>query len=269
MTRRMIAVLAVAALAPRPTTARADSMAIQSAKAAKALKRGDGAAALEAYSNALRLWTPKDGKKAKSRLLAERAALHEKNRAWDEALEDLGKALALEPKNAKLLHRRGRIRLEQGDSAKALDDLYKAISLDLAFRDAYFDRARAYELHGDAKFAREDYRAACRLGHKGACGIVKPSQPKKHGGRGPKARKKADMNACLRTLETCAQEGGSYENCVSRARICGDDPETGCCPAACAPAYRKLVNDGKSEAAAFRETFDPERPCDGGDGATH
>lgn len=266
MTRAAPAILAGLLLAGAPRGARADSMAIQTSKAAKALKRGDDAAALEAYSNALRLWTKKDGAKAKAALLSDRAAVHERGRDWDAALEDLAKALALQPKSPRLLHRRGKANLEKRETARALDDFYKAIALDINFRDAYFDRARAYELQGDAKFAREDYRAACRLGSKKACVILNPSlaQPKGKSGRTkPRPKKKVDFGACLASLEACAQEGGSYSNCVGRAETCGDDARSGCCPAACALSYKKLVDGGKSEAAAFRETFNLEAPCGG------
>ncbi len=265
MTRAALGVLAGLLLAAAPA-AWADSMAIQTAKAAKALKKGDDAAALEAYSNALRLWTKKDGNKARASLLADRAAVHEKSGDWEAALQDLGKALSLQPKNPRLLHRRGKANLEKGEAARALDDFYKAIALDINFRDAYFDRARAYELQGDAKFAREDYRAACRLGSKKACVILNPAlaKPKAKPGRSkPKPKKKVDFGACLAALEACAQEGGSYSNCVGRAEVCGDDAKAGCCPAECSLSYKKQVNGGKSEAAAFRETFNLEAPCGG------
>ena len=223
MTRAALAALVGLLLAGAPPAARADSMAIQTAKAAKALKKNDDAAALEAYSNALRLWTKKDGDKARAALLSDRAAIHERNGDWEAALQDLGKALSLQPKNPRLLHRRGKANLEKGESARALDDFYKAIALDINFRDAYFDRARAYELQGDAKFAREDYRAACRLGNKKACVILNPAlaKPKKKSGSPPKPRKKVNFGACLAALEACAQEGGSYSNCVGRAEVCG------------------------------------------------
>lgn len=147
----------------------AASFASVADKARRAERRRDPDGALQAWSEALRLWNPADGKKQKAQALASRSALREKKGKLVEATQDLSEALQLDPKNAALLHRRGLLLLEQSQPSEAISDFYKAAALQPAFAENFFDRARAYEMLGDAKFAQEDFLTACRLGLKKAC----------------------------------------------------------------------------------------------------
>ncbi|MDD5656008.1 MAG: tetratricopeptide repeat protein [Elusimicrobia bacterium] len=259
---------------------RADSFPSWSAKAQKARARHDEAAELQAWSRALQLWKASNGKRPKSAALARRAQLREKAGDWREALDDLSAALELDAKNASLFCRRGRLRLDRGMTSEALSDLYKATALDPARGEAFFDRGRAYEILGDAKFSREDFRIACRLGIKPACARPAapkagpppadppaPTPPAQPGPKTPAAAAPApqkdipvDFGACMGQVKACADGGESFGTCVERTRLCGPTPETGCCPPECIGLFHKLAN-AKSEAQAFRETFRPGSAC--------
>ncbi|MFA6004559.1 MAG: tetratricopeptide repeat protein [Elusimicrobiota bacterium] len=153
--------------------ARSESFPSCSAKAEKAQRRGDPAAALQHWSDALRLWNPTYGKKAKAAALSGRARAHEQKGRFGSAVRDLSEAISLDPKNASLFHLRGRAHREQGEITAAISDLYQATTLRPSLGEAFHERARAYLQDGDPKFAHEDYRTACRLGFKPACSEAK------------------------------------------------------------------------------------------------
>ncbi|HAM34705.1 MAG TPA: hypothetical protein DCP85_02105, partial [Elusimicrobia bacterium] len=155
--------------------ASAQSFLSWSEKAQEAQRRKDDAAALDAWSNALQLWREKDGKDKKSQALRSRAEILDKQGDWKRAVQDLCAAASIEPKNAAIFHRRGRIYLDHDQVSDAISDFYKATALRSNFAAAFHDRARAYEIIGDAEFSREDYATACRLGLKEACPQAKTS----------------------------------------------------------------------------------------------
>lgn len=253
--------------------ASAESFASWSSKAQKGVKRKDPAAALQAYSNALRLWKKSDGKKAKAQALIARAALYEEKRDFDSEIQDLARALEIDKKNPTLLHRRGRAYLENEDTSRAIDDFIKAIAVKLDFKEAYADRALAYERQGEFKFAAEDRRTACKLGLKSACPKIKRS-PSKRARRAAKnknaqpvnqpeapAPAKIDFDACIADLKRCVGEGQTYDKCVADAPICDEDAESPCCPPDCIKEYRRAISEGSSEASTFRLVFSAGRRC--------
>lgn len=203
--------------------------------------------------------------KATAKSLAASAALHEKNQDWAGAIKDLSKALALDGKNPKLFHRRGQSHLNLGNPSKAIDDFYKAVQLKLDFKEAYFDRARAYEMKGDEKFAREDYRSACKFGLKKACSPhpaapkaeEKSPAPKKAARQAPKL----NFGACLKSLTGCLETGASYDACVLNAKLCDEKMKAPCCPTACVEQYKKKLSGGDSEASAYRAAFTAKSAC--------
>jgi len=257
-------------------------------KAEKAEKRGAKTEAAQYWSNALFKWKPSDGKKARAKALAARAALQEDP---DLALKDLSEALKNDPKSPKLAHRRGVLLLEKGDAESALSDFYAATKLDIGFGQAFFDRGRAYEALGDHAFAAEDFKAACELGVKAACGR-KRYKPAAKAPAAPKRSQTADARPapsdieraeapaepeapfepresalgteiersasgapkrCVASIAKCAEaDGGTYEACVPK----GVD-----CPQTCVRKFRKALNT-QSEAQAFREIFESGRACD-------
>ncbi len=48
---------------------------------------------------------------------------------------------------------------------------------------------------------------------------------------------------------------------MNRAPACEQKAVKGCCPGACLQAYRKALNRGASEAAAYRDIFIPDATC--------
>lgn len=269
----------------------ADSFQSWASKAAKADRVKDAPASIQAWSNALHLWKPADGKKARAKAHAARAASYEMTGEMEKAFQDLSAALKLDDKNPKLAHRRGAMLLEAGKYERALADFYAATKLDLGFGAAFYDRGRAYEKSGDMTFALEDYKSACQLGVKAACAAKKNKtaygQPAARPGPGPAAGPSGAASyeppledaetigkeiakqepgtptaACARAIDRCAsREGGTYTACVEKARTCDNGGSPGCCPSPCLRKFKKALNSA-SEGQAFREVFESKRRCD-------
>ena len=66
---------------------------------------------------------------------------------------------------------------------------------------------------------------------------------------------------CLESLEACADDGNAFGTCVARAPACSRNAVKGCCPASCLDSYRRALNRGTSEAAAYRDIFTPKASC--------
>jgi tetratricopeptide (TPR) repeat protein len=246
-------ILAVLLLCP---AARAESFQAWAARGARAEKRGDDRAALEAYSNALSSWKDGDGALPRAKAYCARAALRERGGDDDGALEDYTACLDFDKKNPKVWDKRGRLRLKAGRAASAISDFYKAVALDIGYGPAYYDRARAYELQGDKAFAREDYRRACELGVDAAC--AKAGRKKKKAGDAPapkRASSAAETAACRDAAQACADAGATFGDCVAKAPSCERSPAKGCCPASCSKAMHKALDAGLADAAAFRGVF--------------
>ena len=240
---------------------RAESFAAWAAKAEHMRKAGRDEAALAAYTDALLLWKEADGQKSKAKALSARAEILEKGGRFAEALKDLSAAVSIERKNAILFHRRGRIYLELSNSSGALGDFYKAIAINPGLAEAVFDRARAYEMQGELKFAREDYRTACGLGLKKACGPDpgKARRPKPQ--EAPGAAPPPQSSGCRRKLDACLATGDIYSVCMGRAKDCAGGPAKDCCPHECLKQFQDLLKADESEAQAFRDVFGPGGAC--------
>ena len=173
-----------------------------------------------------------------------------------------------------------------GRSSDAISDFYKATQLNLSYREAFFYRGVAYERQGDVKFAREDYKTACKLGYRQACNeaarakakatlatesqgeqfeattapperrIVEIKKPER-----PRLRKH-DFQACIDSLTACADSGTGFADCVKQALVCEKSPSKGCCSQECIDRYHSLVDRRQeSEGAAFRQVFSPQSSC--------
>lgn len=292
-----IALCAALLLAPLPALA-AESLSFRSwkARAERQEREKDLEAAHSSWSNALSTWREPDGKAARAKAWCARAALREKRGDDAGALSDWNDCLQTDKKNHRALHRRGVLRLKAGKRADAMLDFYKAVALDIRYGPAYFDRARAYEEKGDVAFAKEDYKRACELGVKEACGPAKslkpgakPAPPKPArpdepplepvppapGDPGfsvdpaPKAPKPAKPRRlpysprfadCRQALESCLDDGGSFGACVAARPSCDKQPVKGCCPPPCIKAFQKAAAS-TSEANAFRQHFAPDAAC--------
>jgi tetratricopeptide (TPR) repeat protein len=83
-------------------------------------------------------------------------------REYSRAVDDLSRAIDLEPSTAELYFRRGTMEIELGYLDQAITDFTKATELtpgDLRFLRA---RAKAHELKGDAERARADREEVLR-----------------------------------------------------------------------------------------------------------
>lgn len=292
-----ITILLSLLLAPAPAGA-AESLSFRSwkARAERQEREKDLEAAHSSWSNALSTWRESDGKAARGRAWCARAALREKRGDAAGALSDWNDCLQIDKKNHRALHRRGALRLKAGKRAEAILDFYQAVALDIRYGPAYLDRARAYEEQGDVAFAKEDYKRACELGVKEACGPAKslkpgakpaPARPARpdepalepvppapaDGGFpvdvAPKTPKPARARKlpysprfadCREALESCLDEGGAFGACVSARPSCDKQPVRGCCPAPCIKAFLKAAGSS-SEANAYRQHFAPDAAC--------
>lgn len=261
------------------------SFSASSAAALRAEKAGDKPLAIELHTQALRAWSAKDGKPAKVKALLRRAELFASSGALDKAIKDLAAAIANDPKNAAHHHRRGQLFLEYGDPSQALTDLYRATSLRLDFKEALYDRGRAYERLGEAAFAREDFKAACKLGFKKACEAAATAREaarpaKRPAGDGEAARTeprfsgqgveivrptaeapaRSEVKLCVALLQPCLNDGETYGRCMRRAKRCAVGQTDPCCPAACVDAFERAAR-AASELAAYQQVFESSRPC--------
>ncbi|MDE2510383.1 MAG: hypothetical protein KGL74_04615, partial [Elusimicrobia bacterium] len=66
---------------------------------------------------------------------------------------------------------------------------------------------------------------------------------------------------CLHGLQACVDGGAAFGDCVGRSPACEQKSVKGCCPGACLEIYHKALNDGESEAEAYRNIFNPEATC--------
>lgn len=154
------------------------------------LNRGDHAAALASFSEAIRL-DPGDHLAYHGRGLA---AYH----AGDlgRALADLDAALMIKPESATALNNRGLARLARGETAAAVADFDEAIRLDPAYAVVRFNRGRAFAESGAADRALADYAEAIRLDPKFAKAYR--ARASLYSKRGDRDRAQADYETVLR-----------------------------------------------------------------------
>lgn len=103
---------------------------------------------------------------------AARAYLYQKMGRHDEAIADYTKAIELDPADDELYLMRGLAYSLKGDQDKAILDYSTAMEIDPRNSDACFNRAQAWETKGNLEQAVKDYQAAARLGNPRAQGIL-------------------------------------------------------------------------------------------------
>ncbi|MBI5210313.1 MAG: tetratricopeptide repeat protein [Elusimicrobia bacterium] len=241
----------------------ADTFSAWMDKAGKSERGGNQARALECYANALRFWKRGDGARAKSRALSGKASIHAKRGQWAMSIKDLTEAIGLVGQDKGLLYRRGMVYYSARKESQAIADFTEAVSVDPDFKEAYHERARAYESMGDAGHAKEDYGRACELKLEKACRQIRQaSDPRAPAAKRPGKSRKVDITACIGFLQRCLDSGAGYSPCVERLEPCEKNPVASCCPQACRVLYHRVQDrDGLSEAEAFREVFRTDGDC--------
>ncbi|MCF8531684.1 MAG: tetratricopeptide repeat protein [Reyranella sp.] len=117
--------------------------------------RGNTEKALSLYSEAVRL-----DSRTTLAFLGRGILLASRKRAYERAIEDLDKTLALEPDNVLALIRRGQAFSELGETARGLVDLDRAIALAPSSSQAYFYRGLIHSRRNETAAALSDYDAA-------------------------------------------------------------------------------------------------------------
>ena len=90
----------------------------------------------------------------------------------DESLQDLSRAIALEPHNAEAFFYRGLVKIRQGQPTEAFADLNQAIQMKSEYGAAYYYRGMLRQQAGQTALAQEDFRRACELKVPQACDKV-------------------------------------------------------------------------------------------------
>ena len=86
---------------------------------------------------------------------------------FQEALNDLDRAIAIDPGYAKAYSNRGVTRGALQQNQAAISDFSQAIRLDPRLADAYRNRGITREMTGDLKGACADWKIASSLGQEG------------------------------------------------------------------------------------------------------
>ena len=120
---------------------------------------GNTEKALDLYNEAIRL----DPTGAHP-FFARGVLLATRKRAYERAIEDFDKALALEPDNVQVLIRRGDALSQLGDTARGLVDVDRAIALSPNYSQGYFYRGLIHGRRNDLRAALADYDAAVERG---------------------------------------------------------------------------------------------------------
>lgn len=120
---------------------------------------GNSEKALDLYDQAIRL-----DPKAPMAFLARGVLLAGRKRAYERAIADFDKVLALEPDNVQALIRRGDAYGQLGDTARGLADLDRAIALAPGYSQGYFHRGLLRNRNNELQAALGDYDAAVQRG---------------------------------------------------------------------------------------------------------
>jgi tetratricopeptide (TPR) repeat protein len=239
------------------------------ARAALRDRGGDEAGALEDYSDCLAL----DKKNAKA--FHRRGQLRFKQGRTSPAIDDFYKAIALDIKFGAAYADRAAAYEKQGDNGFAAEDYRHACELGVksacpkakelapARKGAKTKPKKPKPAPQEtapadgAEAAPPEADAATAAAAGAPVADEAPKRPRRSRG-GTYTPKFKD---CLSSLNACVDAGDAFGACVGKSPACEQKSVRGCCPGACLEAYRKELNRGVSEAAAFRDIFIPEASC--------
>ena len=236
------------------------------ARAALRDRGGDEAGALEDYSGCVAL----DKKNAKA--FDRRGELRLKSGKTSPAIDDFYKAISLDIRYAAAYADRAKAYELQGDRGFAAEDYRRACEFGAAAACP-----KAKELAPARKAGAQKKKAAPAPQEKAAAApapepeTAEPPADKAEAApapaakaakrRAPRAAYTPRVTDCLDSLQTCADDGNAFGSCVARAPACARKAVKGCCPGACLDSYRRALNRGSSEAAAYRDIFTPKASC--------
>lgn len=156
-------------------------------------QKGDYAHALDDLTRAIQL-NPKQ-----ATYYFWRAMCYENQKNFDRALAELDHSIQLKPKNlAMYLQTRGRIYYLKLDYARAIADCTRALELDAQYASAYFVRGVVYRDQGDTAHALDDFTHA--LQHDSAIASY-------HRERGKIFMARGDRNSARRDLQKASELG--------------------------------------------------------------
>ncbi len=131
---------------------------------------------LQTFSTPLLLWDDaetlvrdKSSRTNPFRIYYNRANAYGKAGLRQEAINDYGKAMQLNPGVAEMYNNRGFTYLEQGQHTKALLDFNQAIALNRNHAKAYIGRGFVFESFKSTDAALENFAKSCALGLQAAC----------------------------------------------------------------------------------------------------
>ena len=161
--RRLVplaALLALAALAPSPSFADAESDRVTCFSLGNENYKDAGKfdIGLAACSRMIDSGRYKD--KGLASIYRARASWKEKKRDLDAALADYGVSIRLEPDNVESYDYRADVYQDKGDLDAALQEYDRATKIDPTYAAAYYSRGQVYEKEGDLDKARAGYNAA-------------------------------------------------------------------------------------------------------------
>jgi hypothetical protein len=234
------------------------------ARAALRDRGGDEAGALEDYSGCVAI------DKKNSKAFDRRGQLRLKDGKISPSIDDFYKAIALNIRFATAYADRARAYELQGDRGFAYEDYRHACELGVK---AACPKAKELAPARGPSAGKKKRGAAAKApsepveepapddeGIPDADASASEPAPKR-----PRAKSPGSYNPrfsdCLAVAQACVDDGNAFGSCVAKAPACERKSVKGCCPAACLEAYRKSLNDGTSEAAAFRAIFVPGSSC--------
>lgn len=131
---------------------------------------------LTTFSDELLLWNDaarlvsRDGKRpGVERIYLNRGISFYERGFHGEAIRDMDRALAIQPRYIEAFTTRGAAFLGRGELEQALQDFNAALRLNPSYFQPYLGRGRVHELRADLAEARRDYGIGCRLGSHVAC----------------------------------------------------------------------------------------------------
>ena len=225
---------------------------------------GDEAGALEDYTGCVAL----DKRNAKA--FDRRGQLRLKSGKISAAIDDFYKAIAVDIRFATAYADRARAYDLQGDRGFAAEDYRRACELGAtAACPKAKELAPARKTGAAKKKAAPAEKAAAAPAPAEEPAAAEPEAPAPASEKpAPKPAKKRVHAAyaprfadCLDSLQACSDDGNAFGSCVARAPACERKSVKGCCPVACLESYRRALNRGESEAAAYRDIFVPKASC--------